>query len=42
MTNGHTSNFIFLLADKYGIPLDENVQSELLDENYDNFCKEYV
>lgn len=38
----HTSDFIFSLANKYHIPLDENQPMELLDENYFCFCNEYI
>ena len=42
MNQDYSSKFIFQLAEKYGIPADENIQIEFLDETYDNFCKEYI
>lgn len=38
----HKSDLIFVLAEKYQIPLDRNKQSEFLDETYDLFCQEYL
>ena len=37
-----TSHFIFSLADKYQISLDNTKPSEFLDENYYGFCQEYL
>ncbi|WP_319479156.1 hypothetical protein [uncultured Draconibacterium sp.] len=42
MTTNHTSEFIFSLAEKYDIPFKHDKPSEILDENYDGFCKEYI
>jgi len=41
MTN-FTSDFIFSLADKYQIPMDNNKPAEFLDDSYFGFCKEYI
>jgi hypothetical protein len=37
----YTSDFIFLLAEKYQISLDSN-PTVFLDENYIGFCREYI
>ena len=37
-----TSHFIFSLADKYQISIDNSKPSEFLDENYYGFCQEYL
>lgn len=37
----HTSEFIFTLANKYQICIDNNDPTEFSDENYFAFCKEY-
>lgn len=38
----YTSDFIFSLADKYQIPLDDSKLTEFLDESYFGFCQEYL
>jgi hypothetical protein len=36
----YTSDFIFSLADKYQISLDDSKPAEFLDESYFGFCKD--
>lgn len=38
----YTSDFIFSLADKYQISLDNSKPAEFLDESYFGFCKDYL
>ena len=42
MTDNYTSDFIFSLAEKYDIPFKHDKPSEILDESFDGFCKEYI
>ena len=42
MHNQYSSNFIFPLADKYRIPIDNLNPAEFSDETYFGFCQEYI
>lgn len=42
MTTNHTSEFIFSLSEKYGIPYKHDNPVEIPDENYDGFCNDYI
>lgn len=42
MTIQYSSNFIFSLADKYLIPINNLNPAEFSDEAYNSFCKEYI